>query len=198
MKKVILSALMAMAIGTVASADVKNVELTPYVGMFEGGKAISGLKVGAGIGEDWYFNVDGGVRENYPGASGQDWQVFVGMEKGLFQMAGIEGRLGIGGGHVSTDHAGNSVFGDVVDKSYGRISYATLYSVNKNDAVRLDLNTNFRSGDAEFSATIGYSISFGGDKDLTPRSVFGSTETGTITTVSSEQAPETQPQAMQQ
>lgn len=198
MKKVILSALIAMALGTVASADVKNVEVTPYVGMFEGGKAISGLKLGAGIGEDFYFNVDGGIRENYAGSNGQDWQVFVGMEKTLFQMAGVEGRFGIGGGHVSTDHAGSSMFGDVVDKSYGRISYATLYSINKNDAVRLDLNTNFRAGDAEFSATIGYSISFGADKDLTPRSVFGTLETGKITTHTSEPVAESQPQAMQQ
>lgn len=205
MKKVILSALVAMAIGTVASADIKNVELTPYVGMFEGGKAISGLKVGAGIGENYYFVVDGGIRENYAGSNGQDWQLFVGMEKGLFQVGNVEGRLSIGGGHVSADR-GDSIFGDLYDKSYGRVGYATLYQINQNDALRLDLNTNFRAGDAELSATIGYSISFGGQKDRTPYSVFGlKTETQTETTTSeqveaqptTQPTVETQPQAMQ-
>lgn len=192
MKKVIVSALVAMAIGTVASADVKNVEVTPYVGMIEGGKAISGLKLGAGIGENWYYFVDGGIRENVAGSNGQDWQLFVGAEKGLFQLGDVEGRFTIGGGHVSVEKGNDSIFGDAYDKTYGRVGYATLYSVNKSDAVRLDLNTNFRGGDAEFSATIGYSISFGGEKDHTPYSVFG-LKPETKTEMTSPAQSETQP-----
>lgn len=177
MKKLIIGTLLFIGVAGFAADNMqvekksewKAVAVTPYVALAQGGYAMSGLKASAIADNGWAVELDGAMRENAPGNTNQDWQLFVGAKKDVWSYQNLDVSVGGGFGHVHTARAydySNGVLGNWGEASdlTGRLTLSHSYKINsKGDAVRLDLNTQFRSGQTETNVLLGYSISFGLD-----------------------------------
>lgn len=182
MKKLIIGTLLFIGAAGFAADSTTNMQsewkavaVTPYVALAQGGYAMSGLKASAIADNGWVVELDGAMRENAPGNTNQDWQLFVGAKKDVWSYQNLDVSVGGGFGHVHTERVhdySNGFLGNWGEASdlTGRLTLSHSYKINsKGDAVRLDLNTQFRSGQTETNILLGYSISFGLDNKNVPK-----------------------------
>jgi len=142
-------------------AQLESISITPFVGIVEGGKALSGVKTSFMADDGWSVELEAALRENNPGNTDQDWQVFFGFKKDILKIAGIESSVGAGLGHIHTDKHSNLPYSGPTDIT-PRLSIGNLYKINsRGDGIRVDLNAQFDRGETEMNVMVGYSINIG-------------------------------------
>jgi hypothetical protein len=149
MKKIlILSALCASLM-----ADIQSFTLTPFVGATansEGEYALTGVRAGANIGNDWAYELTGAMRQNkYYGQTEQDWEYsIIAKKENIVSYGGFDFFAGAGLGKVFNSGGVTATAG-------------ALYPLDNGDAIRLDVTTQaYDGGRFDTYGTIGYSFSF--------------------------------------
>lgn len=144
-KKIFLSLVTMVA---VSNADISSYEVSPFVGIAEGGHSLSGLKVSANIGEGWAYELSGALRQNADNKGGQDTQFFLDAKKDIIRIENLRLFAGAGLGRAMNT-GGVNAFAGMARKINA-----------KGDEIRFDITTQFTNNGLDNSANIGYVITF--------------------------------------